>query len=323
MSAVPPPPQLFPMSQVLAGHVRARLRPLLLVLCAILLTACNQPTNELPPLDYRSSAEEGPATFRFAVHPLHNPGKLAAAYQPLIDHLNQRLPQVHFVLEASRDYQAFEEKLRARAPEFLLPNPWQTLEAIKVGYHVIAMAGDAEDFRGIFIVRRDSPVQKPGDLRGQAVSYPSPTALAAAMLPQLFLHEHGINIQRDIENRYVGSQESSIMNTYLGHTAAAATWPPPWRLFQQDHPKEAAQLKVIWETRHLVNNSVMARADLPHELVTAVREELLALSTSRNGETILQGMATARFHPASDADYAVVAQFVTQFERHVRPVEIP
>ena len=127
MSAVPPPPQLFPMSQVLAGHVRARLRPLLLVLCAILLTACNQPTNELPPLDYRSSAEEGPATFRFAVHPLHNPGKLAAAYQPLIDHLNQRLPQVHFVLEASRDYQAFEEKLRARAPEFVLPNPWQTL----------------------------------------------------------------------------------------------------------------------------------------------------------------------------------------------------
>ena len=59
----------------------------------------------------------------------------------------------------------------------------------------------------------------------------------------------------------------------------------------------------------------MARADLPHELVTAVREELLALSTSHNGETILQGMATARFHPASDADYAVVAQFVTQFER--------
>lgn len=70
------------------------------------------------------------------------------------------------------------------------------------------------------------------------------------------------------------------MNAYLGHTAAAATWPPPWRLFQQDHPKEAAQLKVIWETRHLVNNSVMARADLPHELVTAVREELLALSTT-------------------------------------------
>ena len=113
------------------------------------------------------------------------------------------------------------------------------------------------------------------------------------------------------------------MNAYPAHTAAAATWPPPCRLFQQDHPKEAAQLKVIWETRHLVNNSVMARADLPHELVTAVREELLALSTSRNGETILQGMATARFHPASDADYAVVAQFVTQFERHVRPVEIP
>ena len=68
---------------------------------------------------------------------------------------------------------------------------------------------------------------------------------------------------RDIENRYVGSQESSIMNAYLGQTAAGATWPPPWRAFQKEHPREAAELKVIWETESLVNNSVMVRDDVP------------------------------------------------------------
>jgi len=61
-------------------------------------------------------------------------------------------------LEASRDYQAYEVKFRNRKPELILPNPWQTLEAIKVGYQVIAMAGDAEDFNGIFIVRKDSGI---------------------------------------------------------------------------------------------------------------------------------------------------------------------
>ena len=159
----------------------------------------------------------------------------------------------------------------APAARILLPNPWQTLEAMKVGYHVIAMAGDAEDFKGIFIVRKDSGIKTPADLRGKVVSYPSPTALAACIMPQYFLHRNGIDVNRDIENAYVGSQESSIMNAYLGKSAAGATWPPPWRLFQQDHPAEAAQLKVIWETPSLLNNSVMVRDDVPAAVGRRVR----------------------------------------------------
>ncbi|WP_415034201.1 phosphate/phosphite/phosphonate ABC transporter substrate-binding protein [Azonexus sp.] len=306
------------------AHMQGRLwRGLCCAFAIGLLLSCSQKESALPNLDYHTAPTTSETIYRFAVHPLHNPGKLASAYQPLIEHLNQRIPGAHFVLEASRDYAAFEAKLRAKEPEFLLPNPWQTLEAIKAGYQVIAMAGDAADFHGIFIVRRDSPLKQPADLRGQAVSYPSPTALAAAMLPQQFLHAHGLDVQRDIDNRYVGSQESSIMNAYLGQSAAAATWPPPWRLFQQDHPEEAAQLKIIWQTPSLVNNSVMARRDLPAQLIAAVRQELLALSPEGEGENILNAMATARFHPAEDRDYTVVSDFVARFEREVRPVEIP
>ena len=87
------------------------------------------------------------------------------------------------------------------------------------------------------MVRRDSGIKQPADLKGQGGGLPSPTALAAAIMPQWFLHQHGVNVNRDIENRYVGSQESAIMNVYLGQTAAGATWPPPWRLFQKDRPR--------------------------------------------------------------------------------------
>ena len=34
------------------------------------------------------------------------------------------MPELRFELEASRDYQAYEEKFRARSPHILLPNPW-------------------------------------------------------------------------------------------------------------------------------------------------------------------------------------------------------
>jgi len=263
---------------------------------------------------------QGPA-YRLAVHPLHNPERLFAAYQPLVDHLNRRLPDLHFSLEASRDYQAYEAKFRERGPELLLPNPWQTLEAMKTGYRVIAMAGDAGDFRGILLVRRDSGIRTPADLHGKVVAYPAPTALAACIMPQYYLHRHGVDVNRQIKNRYVGSQESAIMNVYLRQAAAGATWPPPWRLFQREHPREAAELTVAWETPPLVNNSVMVRNDVPPAVAARLAAALIELAETAEGRQILANMETARFHRADDASYAPVRDYVAAFEREVRPVE--
>lgn len=279
-----------------------------------------EPETKGPQLGAKPPTPGGPV-YRLAVHPLHNPAKLTEAYQPLVDYLNSRLQGVRLVLEASRDYANFEEKYRCRKPEFLLPNPWQTLQAMKLGYRVIAMAGEPRDFKGIFVVRRDSKLSHPADLKGKAVSYPSPTALAACIMPQYFLHNHGIDVNSDIENRYVGSQESSIMNAYLGKTAVGATWPPPWRAFQKEHPSEAAALKVIWETVSLVNNSVMVRDDIPAQVGEQVRKLLVGLEGSKEGKSILAGMETARFLPATDEDYDVVRRYVARFEREVRSVE--
>lgn len=293
------------------------------LLVVVLLASCGQPAAE-PDLPYRvGPADEPVPTYGVAPHPLYNAARLHQSFQPLMDHLNRRLVGGRVELLGSRDYQAFERKYRAREPAFLLPNPWQAVEAIGVGYHVLAMWGDADDFKGLFIVRRDSDVRQPRDLRGKVVSYPSRTALAAAVMPQYFLHSRGINVREDIVNRYVGSQESSIMNVYLGQSVAGATWPPPWRVFQKEHPTEAAQLKVIWETRPLINNAVMVRDDVPAGVAQAVRQALLDLPSTAEGRQILAGLETTRFHPASDTSYDVVQPFVKRFEGAVRRVDEP
>jgi phosphonate transport system substrate-binding protein len=298
-------------------------RAAVVALFALALTAC-EPSPSPTPLQYVDPPKtELAPVYRLAIHPLYNPGKLSAAYQPLVDQLNRELNPARFELEASRDYPSYEAKFRHREPAFLLANPWQALQAIKVGYHVIAMAGDAEDFRGLFIVRRDSGIARPSDLKGKTVSYPSPTALAAAIMPQQYLHANGIDVKRDIHNVYVGSQESSIMNVYFGQAAAGATWPPPWRHFQKDHPAEAAQLKLAWQTPSLINNAVMVRDDVAPALRDHVARVLLELDHTAQGQEILGAMETRRFHAANDASYDVVASYIARFEREVRKVESP
>jgi len=285
------------------------------------LFSCKQNTKALGPKYGKSPVYQTAPIYHFAVHPFDNPAMLTRVYQPIVDYLNSRLKGVQLTLEASKDYSTFEKKYKDRKPEFILPNPWQTLQAIKAGYNVIAMAGEPKDFKGIFIVRRDGDISETADLKGKAISYPSPTALAACIMPQYFLYTHGIDVNKDIESRYVGSQESSIMNVYLKMTSAGATWPTPWRAFQKEHPKEASQLKVIWETESLINNSVMARNDIPAGIRNQVQKYLLEMHKSKQGKTILSNLETARFLPATNKDYDVVQAYTDRFEKEVRKID--
>lgn len=290
----------------------------------LLLSACDKgPKHIEEKIQYSTESNvDTVITYRFAIHPLHNPEKLFKAYQPLIDYINLQLNDVHIELEASRDYPSFEKKFRRRGPAILLPNPWQTLQAIQKGYDVIAMAGDAEDFKGVFIIRRDSNITQPGDIKGKKVSYPAPTALAAAIMPQYYLHTKGIDINHDIQNIYVGSQESSIMNVYLQKASIGATWPPPWRLFQKDHPEKAKQLRVIWKTPALINNSVMVRNDVPGNIRDEIKRIILELNRTPEGLLVLANMGTARMYSANNASYDLVQDYIDHFEQNVRPVEI-
>lgn len=286
----------------------------------VLLAACSdrQASEYAPTFADHTHDEE--AIYLFGVHPLHNPQRLSEVFSPLMDHLSDAIPGARFKLDASRNYAAYEDKLRAHVHHFSLPNPYQTLMAIREGYRVFAKMGDDDNFRGILVVRRDSDIEQPTDLIGKSVSYPAATALAATMLPQYFLQTHGVDVQHDLSNQYVGSQESAIMNAFLGVSAAAATWPPPWQALVAERPELAQQMEVKWQTEPLINNAVVARQDVPQALVAQVRTVLRDLHMHDRGRGILAAMKLSRFEEADNARYAVVADFLTRFTDQVRPL---
>lgn len=295
----------------------------LAMLSCALLAACGQNGQQAA---YQPQFGDQPATqpakkeYRFGIHPLHNPKHLFDVYSPIVDRLNAGIAEAHFTLEASRNYEEFDKKLYARHFDLALPNPYQTINALKHGYRVFGKMGDDDMFRGIFIVRKDGGIRNVDDLKGKAVSFPAKTALAATMMPQLYLHERGLTIGA-YEARYVGSQESSIMNVYLGNAAAGVTWPPPWVAFKKDHPLIAGQLKILWTTEPLVNNGLVARDDFPPALLEKVAAILFSLQNSAEGREMLARVPLSRFAAATDATYKPVYEFVEKFGKTVRPLD--
>lgn len=290
-----------------------------LLTLSILLVACDQTAETYQP-QFTNKSNEQKVEYIFGVHPLHNPQQLQAIYGPLIDFINAHMDEVTFRLEASRNYAAYEEKLYAGKFQFALPNPYQTILAEDKGYKIFGKMGDDENFRGIILVRKDANIKQVTDLKGKKVSYPAPTALAATLLPQYFLHTNGININKDVENIYVGSQESSIMNVYLKQVAAGATWPLPWKIFLKEQPDFAKELEIKWQTPTLPNNGLVVHATVPQPIVKQVAQLLFNLNTHAEGQEILARMPLSKFEPANTQTYQVVRDFIKTFTENVRPI---
>jgi phosphonate transport system substrate-binding protein len=294
---------------------------LFFIVLGLMLSACEQSAETPYEPSFSTTATLTEKVYLFGVHPLHNPQNLYRVFGPLTDYLSEQIEGVKFKLEASRNYAAYDEKLYARNFDFSLPNPFQTINAIDKGYRVFAKMGDDDNFRGIILVRKDSGIRKVADLKGKKVSYPAPTALAATMMPQYYLQTHGVDVSHDIENRYVGSQESSIMNVFLKQTAAGATWPPPWMALAKQRPELHEELEAIWITEPLINNSLVVLPTIPDDIVNQVRDLLINLHSHSRGRRILGPMELSRFESADNASYDVVRQFIDGFTKKVRPLK--
>jgi len=288
----------------------------------LFVTACdNSKTTLYHPQYGKTVIKEQSTHYIFGIHPLHNPQRLHKVFGPVAALLSEKIEGADFEIEASRNYAAFDEKLYAGKFAFALPNPYQTVLSLKHGYHVFGKMGDDENFRGIILVRKDSNINEVADLKGKSVSFPAPTALAATMMPQYFLYENGLTVTTDIHINYVGSQESSIMNVFLGNVVAGATWPPPWRALSKARPQLQKELEVKWATESLPNNGLVARDDVPPEIVAQVAQILFDLHKSEFGRDILERMELSKFEAATDTTFVPVHGFLEKFDLNVRSIE--
>jgi phosphonate transport system substrate-binding protein len=291
--------------------------PALVAALVLVSTSCDaRPGGEYVPvvsaLPARADLEP---EYSFGVFPLHNPIRLFEVYQPMLEAVERAVPGARFRLEAGRDYPTYEARLNRGSLHFALLNPYQALRAQERGYRIFAKMGDDDRMRGIIVTRRNAGLRDVKDLAGSTISFPAPTALAASMMTKVFMKRHGLDVEREATIRYVGSQDSAVLNVHLGLSKAGCTWPPTWDALQREHPEVVEQLEIRWQTESLPSLAVVVRADVPDDCIRRVADVLTGLHASIEGRAILAGMQIPRYEAATSTTYEPVRRFIDDYER--------
>jgi len=255
--------------------------------------------------------------YKVGIHPYLNSKKMFLSYRPILDYLESRLENVEFILETSKDYPSYDKKLYARTFAFALPNPFQTYNALEHGYRVVAKMKPDSVFRGIFVAQKKAELSNVNQLRSKSISFPAPTALAATMMPLQYLHDHGLNVHKDIDKKFVGSQYSSILNAYSGDTLVGATWPPPWEAWCKENPQKAKEMEVVWQTKPLINNGFVVRDDIDPAIVQAIVNILISMDSDPQGKKLLDNAGFEGFEKANNRRYAIVKTFLDRYYQSV------
>jgi len=290
-----------------------------IVSAVLLLSSCSDSNTKESYVP--SSKKMDLQTLKFGIHPYLNSKKMYIYYRPILDLIETKLGDVDIVLETSATYAEYNVKLYRGDFDVSLPNPFQTYNSLSKGYKVIARMKPDSVFRGIFVVRKDSNIKTVSQLKGKNVSFPAPTALAATMMPLLYLHEHGLDVKKDIVKKYVGSQYSSILNVFSSDTIAGATWPPPWESWKRENADKAKEMEVVWQTESLINNGVVVKKGIDEEIVKKIVNVLVNLDTTPKGKVLLGNAGFDGFIESDNSDYDVVADFLIKYNKAMGTTE--
>ncbi len=246
----------------------------------------------------------GARTYTFGVTPQFEQRKLHGIWAPLVTELEKRTG-LRFELVSTLNIKDFEKDLAKGNFDFVYSNPYHILmERKSQGY--VPLVRDSAPLRGILVVRKDSPIQKPTELAGKIVAFPSPNAIGASLMMRADLERiHHTRVQP----LYVKTHSSVYLHVVKGLTDAGGGVE---KTLREQNPEIRDALRVIYTTRAMPSHPIAAHPRVPKHVREAVRRALLDMGERTEGRELLEKVPVKQLVAASMADYEPMADWGLQ-----------
>jgi phosphonate transport system substrate-binding protein len=248
--------------------------------------------------------------------PKYNSRVMYQLYQPFVDYLSENTPY-QFEIKLCRFYQETVERLGKGETPIALCGPIPYIKAkekykVKPILRALSKDGKAE-YRGIIVVRHDSPIQNLSDLKGRSLAFAQEWSTAGYILPRYHLLKSGISL-KDLKGYGFLRHHDFVVDAVLKKEFDAGAVKD---VIAQKYQKKG--IREIFVTDPTPTVVVVASGDAPKELVNSVKTALLKLNSgnpadqkrmSQWDEEINYG-----FMEASDSDYDPIRKILWFVER--------
>jgi phosphonate transport system substrate-binding protein len=243
-----------------------------------------------------------------------------ARYSPITEHLSETLG-VPVDLTVTADVAGVVEALLSGQIEMFYfgASGYATAHEVTDGNlapMVSLLDGEGNwGYRGVIIVRKDSEIQSFEDLKGRSFAYSDPGSTSGYLVPNFAFREMGIDPEAYFSKTgFSGGNNNSVFAVVEGTYDAAASWETSkdrsvtTRMVNSGLIEEGAT-RVIWYSNIIPDVVIGTRADLPPEMIEAVRAALIALPTeNRAAFDAMTDGTSAGLREVSHADYAEIIE---------------
>ncbi|MGQ9778069.1 MAG: phosphate/phosphite/phosphonate ABC transporter substrate-binding protein [Thermodesulfobacteriota bacterium] len=243
-------------------------------------------------------------TISFGFCPKYNPRIMYQLYQPFINYLNEVTPY-QFEIKLSRVYQDIIDRIGKGEINIASCGPVSYIKA-RERYRVTpilrALSRDGKPYyRGIIIVRKESPIQNITDLKGKRFAFGQAWSTAGHILPEYYLLKANIRLKDLKAYDFLRHHDSVVSAVLKGQFDAGAVKDIIASKYQNEG------LRFIFLTDPIPTVPIIVRQDAPKEMVHSVKTSLLNLNPENPAHRTKMAQWDEEFKygftEASDSDY--------------------
>lgn len=259
----------------------------------------------------RLFAHEQSEVIRFGVYPYETARSIYSLYAPLAKRIEEKTGK-KVELVSAPDQIIFTGKAREGAYDLALVSPNTFFKIQAAGYHVIARG--EPPFYGAVIVRNDSGISKPGQLRGKKIAAIGKYSYGGYLFFRQELAALGISPDRDVVFTLLDKVDSVILSVvnkqYDAGVIRADTLNRP--TFDQVRDK----VRIISRSPEIPQFPFVIKDSVDPDTVRLIREVLTAITPDQmEDSTILKSLQIDRIVVAQDSDFETFRQVIKQAEQ--------
>ncbi len=235
--------------------------------------------------------------FIVGVVPQFEARKLHSIWRPILNYLENETGYT-FKLRGSPSIPEFEKQFIQAEFDFAYMNPYHLVIANDIAGYIPLVRDHGRQLFGVLVVKKDSDIKSPDELKGKKVAFPAPNALAASMQIRQELLD---KFDTDVIPLYVKTHDSVYLSVLLGQSAAGGG---VQKTLNQQSPENRDALRVIHSTQKVTPHPFAALPSVPEDVRKAVISAFMKLGDTESGRSMLRLIPIKKIGTASIQDYA-------------------